>query len=113
VPCDIEFDGTLSPGQDKSGKPILGLGGTWKAVLHGSSQGPGPDLADVGKGGGKGASKGTAAREVKVGDQTWYLLTVPGGKAEEATVDGDTIKLGKQTLTFDGKKIVLGTFGGR
>ncbi|MGD0898163.1 MAG: hypothetical protein ABR915_10035 [Thermoguttaceae bacterium] len=43
VPVDAEFDGAMTPSVDKMGRDTFALSGTWKAVMHGSNKGPGPD----------------------------------------------------------------------
>jgi hypothetical protein len=43
--------------------------------------------------------------------QPWYVMTVQKGDAPKVSAVNNTITVGKQTLTFDGEKIVLGTMG--
>jgi len=43
VKLDAEFDGLTAPVADKKGNQTFELTGNWKAVMHGSREGPGPD----------------------------------------------------------------------
>jgi hypothetical protein len=43
--------------------------------------------------------------------QPWYIMTLQKGEAPAVKVEKNTITVGKQTLTFDGEKIVVGTMG--
>lgn len=38
----------------------------------------------------------------------WAIMTLKQGEPPAVVVDGDTVRVGGQTLTFDGEKIVLG-----
>jgi hypothetical protein len=51
--------------------------------------------------------------QVKTGDLTYNLLALHTGEAPKPEVDGNTVKVGKQTITFDGKRIVLGVWNAR
>lgn len=51
--------------------------------------------------------------QLKAGDLTFNLLALHTGEAPKAEVDGNSLKIGKQTVTFDGKRIVLGTWAGK
>ena len=43
VKLDAEFDGITTPVTDRKGNQTFELTGNWKAVMHGSRNGPGPD----------------------------------------------------------------------
>ena len=43
VKVDVEFEGVTAPATDNKGNDTFGLTGKWKAVMHGSRQGAGPD----------------------------------------------------------------------
>ena len=43
VKLDVEFDGATAPANDKKGDDAFELTGKWKAVMHGSRNGAGPD----------------------------------------------------------------------
>ena len=38
----------------------------------------------------------------------WAIMTLQKGDPPAVVVDGKQVKVGEQTLTFDGEKIVLG-----
>ena len=54
---------------------------------------------------GPAAGKGTA---LQAGGQTFSFLFLTTGKAPEPRVEGDKIIVGEQTVSWDGKRIVLG-----
>jgi hypothetical protein len=59
---------------------------------------------------GPGAKEGQA---VQAGKTTFHVLTLQQGQAPKIEVAGDALRIGRQTVGFDGKKIVLGTLSGQ
>ena len=47
------------------------------------------------------------AKTLKVGGDTWTVMTLQNGNAPEITVEDKGIRVGKQKITFTGKKIVF------
>lgn len=50
---------------------------------------------------------------LKVGNLTFNLLVLSKGDAPKPEVDGQTVKIGKQTVSYDGKRIVFGVWDGK
>ena len=59
---------------------------------------------------GPGAKEGAA---VQAGKTTFHVLTLQQGQPPKIEVAGDGLRIGRQTVGFDGKKIVLGTLSGQ
>jgi hypothetical protein len=55
---------------------------------------------------------GAAASGQKSKGLTWYVMTLQKGAAPSVAMDGGKVKVGGQTLSFDGKKITLGKIAG-
>ncbi len=68
----------------------------------------GPDAGDVRSPQAKGAG-GASAASVKAaaGGHTFYVMTLQKGAAPEVKAEGDRVKVGPQTVAFDGKKITF------
>jgi hypothetical protein len=49
----------------------------------------------------------TAMTEVKVGENAFLILTLQEGAAPKAVADGEGVKIGGQTVRFDGKRLRL------
>ena len=49
------------------------------------------------------------ATSVQAGGHTFHVLTLQKGQAPKPRPDGDKVVIGKQTVTCDGGKLVLGT----
>jgi hypothetical protein len=48
--------------------------------------------------------------EAKAGGHSFAILTLQEGEAPTPAAAGDAIRIGKQTIRFDGRKLILGTF---
>jgi len=86
----VDFSGT-------SGAPamIVGVGPAFQKARHkpvGKTNGP-----------------NTRITELKAGGHTFVVFTLQEGKAPKPTVLRGTIRIGKQTIRFDGKRLRLGT----
>ncbi len=54
----------------------------------------------------------TKTTPLSCGGHDFYVMTLQKGAAPEPRVDGNRITVGKQTIAFDGQKLVLGTIAG-
>ena len=68
----------------------------------------GPDAGDVRSPQARGPG-GASAASVKVaaGGHTFYVMTLQKGAAPEVKTEGDRVKVGPQTVAFDGKEITF------
>lgn len=57
---------------------------------------------------GPGAEFGTVKKKLK---RKWFVMTIGKKSFPTVTREGDSVKVGNQTLKFDGEKIILGTVG--
>lgn len=68
-------------------------------------------IVNVGGETGKDAASGSAkavAKTVKAGSRTYNLLILTEGEVPEPVVEGEQVKIGGQTISCDGQKIILG-----
>jgi hypothetical protein len=47
-------------------------------------------------------------RKARAGDHRFAIITVQRGAPPPISVDGDTVRVGNQTIRFDGQKLILG-----
>jgi hypothetical protein len=98
------------PAADGSG--ILAIANTSVAVDFSKSSGADAVVIVTGDGatgnlqGGGPRSKATV---VQVGERTYAILTLSSGSHPEPVVEGNTVKLGAQTIGFDGTALTLAT----
>lgn len=59
---------------------------------------------------GKGSEGKAKLTSVKAGEMPFEILTLSSGAHPEVKVEGDALKIGGQTVRFDGKTITLGVF---
>lgn len=95
----------FAPGKDGSGVIVAGE----KHMAVDYSCASGAPLLLVGVGIGEGKSDATAQlTKVTAGGTTFTVLTLSKDKHPEVKAEGDKVTVGGQTISFDGKRIVLG-----
>ena len=61
---------------------------------------------------GKAPGPHTALTEVQVGGRKFTVMTLQKDEAPKPAADGDRVKVGSQTIRFDGKRLLLGVWNG-
>ena len=88
----------------KDGSAVLATEGHCLAVDFSGASGSPLLLVGVGS-----SFAGAKATSVKAGGQTFHVMTLQKGDPPQPRPDGQKIVIGKQTVTYDGGKLVLGT----
>ena len=50
--------------------------------------------------------------EIQAGGRKFTIVTLQSGEAPKPVAEGDRVKVGSQTIRFDGKRLVLGVWNG-